>query len=347
MSEASASAMLVGTPEMLDERPGAVTTTLSRSEIEEALSVDPPADLVLEILRATDGGTETEKRTLRVEWDRTDLESVLAAPDTQAITFSFEPSEIGSALDEADVEGHGLREKAVVLSIAATAAVAGASAAYAQPDPGSGSRGGSAQVVSAHDEQTFAQRGIEAGTVASSHDEQTFAARGIQPGHVAAVHDEATFAERGIDQGYVASSHDEATFTQRGIEPGYVASSHDEATFAERGIQPGHVAAVHDEATFAERGIEPGHVAASHDEATFAARGIEPGHVAAVHEEATFTARGIDTGSPPVSSDTGSGFDLPTVDAPTAVGVAGALAGAGVLIAAAAFATRRREPGTV
>ena len=252
MSEASASAMLVGTPEMLDERPGAVTTTLSRSEIEEALSVDPPADLVLQILRARDGGAEAEKRTLRVEWDRADLESVLVSPETQAIRFSFAPSEIETALDGPDVEGHGLREKAVVLSIAATAAVAGTSAAYAQPDPGSGSRGDSAQVVVAHDEQTFAARGIEAGSVASSHDE---------------------------------------------------------ATFAERGIQPGPVAAVHD--------------------------------------EATFTARGIETGSPPVSSDTGSGFEFPTVDAPTAVGVAGALAGAGLLIAAAAFATRRREPGTV
>ena len=69
--------------------------------------------------------------------------------------------------------------------------------------------------------------------------------------------------------------------------------------------------------------------------------------MAAVHDEATFTARGIDTGSPPVSSGTGSGFEFPSVDAPTAVGVAGALAGAGLLIAAAALATRRREPGTV
>jgi hypothetical protein len=208
MSEASASAMLVGTPEMLDERLGAVATTLSRSEIEEALSVDPPADLVLEILRHTDGGTQAERRTLRVEWDRADLESVLASSETQAIRFTFAPSEIEAALEGPDVEPHGLREKAVVLSIAATAAVAGASAAYAQPDPGSGSS---------------------------------------------------------------ASSH----------------------------------------------------------------------------AEATFTARGIDTGSPPVSSDTGSGFDFPTVDAPTAAGVAGAVAGAGLLIAAAAFATLRREPRTV
>ena len=67
-----------------------------------------------------------------------------------------------------------------MLSIAATAAVAGTSAAYAQPDQGSGSRvGDSAQVAGAHDEQTFAQRGIEAGYVASSHDEATFAERGL------------------------------------------------------------------------------------------------------------------------------------------------------------------------
>ena len=111
MSEASASAMLVGTPEMLDERFGAVTTTLPRSEIENALAADPPADLVLEILRNVDGGTEAEKRTLRVEWARADLESVLASPDAQAITFSFVPSEIERALDEPEVEGHGLARR--------------------------------------------------------------------------------------------------------------------------------------------------------------------------------------------------------------------------------------------
>ncbi len=123
----------------------------------------------------------------------------------RAITFAFAPSEIERALDEPDVEGHSVREKAVVLSIAATAAVAGTSAAYAQPDQGSGSRvGDSAQVAGAHDEQTFAQRGIEAGYVASSHDEATFAERGIQPGHVAAVHDEATaFATRRREPGTV------------------------------------------------------------------------------------------------------------------------------------------------
>ncbi|HET6624221.1 MAG TPA: hypothetical protein VFG70_06785 [Gaiellaceae bacterium] len=56
------------------------------------------------------------------------LESVLVSPDTQAIRFSFAPSEIEDALDGPDVEGHGLREKAVVLSIAATAAVAASAA---------------------------------------------------------------------------------------------------------------------------------------------------------------------------------------------------------------------------
>lgn len=76
-----------------------------------------------------------------------------------------------------------------MLSIAATAAVVGTSAAYAQPDPGSGSPGGSAQVA-VHDEPSFAERGIEAGYVASSHDEATLAERGIQPGQVSPAHDE-------------------------------------------------------------------------------------------------------------------------------------------------------------
>ena len=111
------------------------------------------------------------------------------------------------------------------------------------------------------------------------------------------------------------------------------------------GIEPGQVAASHDELGLTARGIQPGHVAAVHDEAGLTARGIEPGHVAAIHDETSFTARGIDTGAPPVSGDTGSGLELPSVDSATTVGIVGGLAGAGLLIAAAAFATRRREPG--
>ena len=75
------------------------------------------------------------------------------------------------------------------------------------------------------------------------------------------------------------------------------------------------------------------------------ARGIEAQSLPAVHDEATLITRGIES-EPIVAGDTGSGFELPSVD-PATAGIAGGLAGAGQLIAAAAVATRRREPGHV
>ena len=119
------------------------------------------------------------------------------------------------------------------------------------------------------------------------------------------------------------ASHDEATLAARGIEPTVVAS-HDEATLASRGIEP-TVVASHDEATLAARGIGPA-VVASHDEATLAARGIAPAPVASAGD------------------DGGISIDVPTIDATTAA-VAGGLAGLGLLITAAGFATRRERGG--
>ncbi len=362
MSETSTTAMLVGTRDMLAAQADAVTATVPRVEVEGALASEPPAELTLEVWRPKEGG-QVEKHMVDVAWRREDLESVLADLDADAITFSFDRVALERAIDGAEVEGHGLREAAVVLSIAAAAAVSGASAASAEPGGAVVSQPSQVQ-VGGHDEATFAERGIESGTVAASHDEATYAARGIDPGTVAASHDEATYAARGIDPGTVAASHDEATYAARGIDPGTVAASHDEASYAARGIDPGTVAASHDEASYAARGIDPGTVAASHDEATYAARGIDPGTVAASHDEATYAARGIEPGYVPAShdeatlvtrgvtqepvavSDTGSGFDLPSVDPAVAAGIVGGLAGAALIIAAAGFATRRREPGT-
>ncbi len=342
MSETSTTAMLVGTRDMLAARADAVTATVPRDEVEGALTLDPPAELTLEVLRPKEGG-QFEKHVVDVAWRREDLESVLADLDADAITFSFDRGELERALDLPEVEGHGLREAAVVLSIAAAAAVAGAPAASAEPGGAVVSQPIQVQVVG-HDEATLTARGIDLGTVAAAHDEASAAARGIEPGYVAASHDEATIAARGIESGTVAASHDEASLAARGIEPGYVAASHDEATIAARGIESGTVAASHDEASLAARGIEPGTVAASHDEATLAARGVEPGYVTASHDEATLVARGV-VPEPVAVADTGSGFDLPSVDTGVAAGIAGGLAGAALLIAAAGFATRRREPG--
>ena len=288
MGETSTTAMLVGTRDMFADRSPAVTATLSRDEIEAALSMDPPADLILEVLRPSEAAGE--KHSVYVTWERTDLESVLRDPGGDAITFSFDPAELERALDAPDVEGHGLRETAVVLSIAAAAAVG---VSNASAEPGGAVYSPNQVTVSGHDEATLAARGIEPGTLAAVHDEATLTARGVEPATLAA-----------------ASGHDEATLTARGVEPGALAAA-----------------------------------SSGHDEATLPARGVEPATLAAVHDEATLTARGVEPASPQVVSDTGGGFELPSVDSGTVAGVAGGLAGAGLLIAAAAFATtRRRDP---
>jgi hypothetical protein len=211
MDETSTSAMLVGAPQS-----DGLTVTVPRDEIEAALTSDPPGELVLDILRKVEGTDEPQRRTVNVAWKRLDLESVIEDADTEAITFSFDPAELDRLLSEPDVESHGLREAAVVLSIAAAAAVAGASNAAAEPH---GAGYTPVQVaIGGHDEMTFAARGIESGTPAATHDEMTFAARGIESGTPAATHDEMTFAARGIESGTPAATHDEMTFAARGIE---------------------------------------------------------------------------------------------------------------------------------
>ena len=259
-----------------------ITATIPRAEFAAALTSEEPAELFLELTRPE----SDDKADVAVTWTRDELERLLAAATGPTVTLAFKRDELETALDESDVEMHGLREKALVLSVAAAAAVGGASSAAAMVHDGGGSVAG-----------------------------------GITPSYVA-VHDEATLAARGIEAPIVAS-HDEATLASRGIEPTVVAS-HDEATLASRGIEP-TVVASHDEASLASRGIRP-EVVGSHDEATLAARGIAPAPVASTGD------------------DGGISIDMPAVDATTAA-VAGGLAGLGLLITAAGFATRRQRGG--
>src|SRR5262245_62040947 len=280
MDETSATAMLVGTPPMFEARPDALTVTVPRGEIDSALTVEPPKDLVLDIVRRVEGTAEPERRSVNVEWARADLESVIEGSDADAITFSFDPAELDRLLSQAEVEGHGLREAAVILGIAAAAAATGATHASAA-DRGTGVAEPHAVVIS-HDEATLAQRGIDPGTVAATHDEATLAQRGIDPGTVAATHEEATLAQRGIDPGTVAATHDAAAFAQPGLAAGTVAAPHDEASFAQRGIDAGTVAATHDEATFAQRGIDAGTVAATPTATTFNWPSVDPAMAAGI-----------------------------------------------------------------
>jgi hypothetical protein len=284
MTVTSTTAMLVGNPEMLGAKEDAVTATVPRVEIEEALRSDAPLELILEVLRADEVTTEPERREVGIAWERSDLESLLGDTSGDSIAFSFDRAELERVLDDEDFEGHGLRERAMILTVAAAAASAVASSASAIPyaDPGSGAAVVQTAAPSAHDEATLADRGIGVES-ATAHDEATLADRGIEAQPAAATHDEATAAARGI-----------------GVAP-VIGIAHDEATLGTRGIDPQPVPATHDEATLVDRGIEPPGVAASD-----------------------------------------SGFELPSFDAGTTA-VVGGLAGAGLVIAAAGFAVRRRR----
>jgi hypothetical protein len=250
----------------------AITATIPRSEIEAALSSDLPAELYLDVRRPS-GETDAEERTVAVAWEKADLERLLADARADAITFSFAYDDLERAFDTPDVEAHGLRERALVLTVAAAAAAGGGAAtAAAATDQGIGAN--------------------------------------LTPAAVQVSHGEALTASQLV-----------------------VAPANDEASLAARGIQVG---AVHDEATLASRGIEA--PPAVHDEATLAARGIGAPQVAAIHDEATLASRGIEA---PAPVDGGSGFELPTIDAPTAAVSAGIAGGIALLITAAGFSARR------
>lgn len=293
-----------------------LTVTLPRFEVETALAEDEAPELVLDVLRATGEEANPERHTISVGWDPADIKKLLQETPGDAITFAFERDEL-ERLIESDTELHGMREKALVLSVAVIAAAGGASTAAAGYDELSPAQRGIATVAQ-HDELTNAQRGIETPT-ASQRDEMTAQQRGIEA-VTPAVQDEKTLADRGIAP-TVVNQPDEQTLAQRGISP-TVTPANDEATLAERGIEP-VVAAQRDELTLAQRGVTDD-VVATPDEATLAQRGIE-----------TPAVSGRDTSA--------AASDLPSLDPSTAaaLGIAG---GMGLLIVGAAFVARRRTP---
>jgi hypothetical protein len=154
MTVTSTTAMLVGNPEMLGAKEDAVTATVPRVEIEEALRSDAPLELILEVLRADEVTTEPERREVGIAWERSDLESLLGETSGDSIAFSFDRAELERVLDDEDFEGHGLRERAMILTVAAAAASAVASSASAIPyaDPGSGAAVVQTAAPSSHDE---------------------------------------------------------------------------------------------------------------------------------------------------------------------------------------------------
>ena len=371
-----ATAMLVGSPKDVGERPDAATVTMAREEIEEALASDEPLELILSVKPG-----DSDPRDVRVAWQRSDLETVLAGIDSGAVTFSFDRAELYRALENPDFEGHGIREM-VLLTVAAASASAALAASTASGQPladGPGEGVAAAAVAPGHGEATTARdlgaAGVvvpghdeakTAGALAASaiHDEATPAARGV--GQTIPGADEATLAEQGVDVAIATAMgnqdattardlatpaiHDEATPAARGV--GQTIPGADEATLAEQGVDVAIATAmgnqdattardlatpaIHDEATPAARGI--GQTIPGADEATLAERGVDVAIATAIGNQDATTARDLAT---PATADSGTSFDLPSVDTGTAAAI-GALAGAGLLIVGAAFAARRR-----
>ena len=114
----------------------ALTATLPRTDIESALQDDAGADLFLEVARIENG--ERNDRTVKVEWTREDLQKLLAEASGDQITLTFDHDELQRMLGD-DVEAHGLRERAAVLTVALVGAAgfAGASHAMVAMDGGS------------------------------------------------------------------------------------------------------------------------------------------------------------------------------------------------------------------
>jgi hypothetical protein len=301
----STTAVLVG-PGDVGGRPQAAAVSVAREELEEALASEEAPELILEVqLR------ETERRELHVAWQRNDLETVLAGAGPGGITFWFDPSEIYRALERPDFEGHGFRE-AILLTVAAASASAAVAVTTAQGAIAEGTGVGptAAAVAPGH---------AEAGTAAAL-------------ASAAATKDEAGSTARGI--GVTIPGADEAGLAARGIETPAAAVGHDEALTTSALSNP---AAVNDELGSTARGI--GGTIPGADEATLAARGVEAQPTPAAHDEATLVERGVQPA--PVTVDSGTGLDLPSVDAGTAA-LVGGLAGAGLLIVGGTFATRRR-----
>jgi len=109
-----------------------VTATLLRADIEAARSGAGPAELVLDVRRGQ--GPDVEAHSIAVEWSPADLERLLDEGDAEEVTIAFDRDEMAAAMDaEADVEAHGLREKAIVLTVVAVTGMSTAGVAQARP----------------------------------------------------------------------------------------------------------------------------------------------------------------------------------------------------------------------
>ena len=373
-----ATAMLVGTPGDAGERPDAATVTLAREEIEQALASDAPLDLILSVQPA--GGEPQDVRVgwkrsdlesvlagvdagpITFSFDRAELHRALEHPDFEGhgireLVLLVAAASSSAALAASTASGQIMEATGGGGTSVAAAVQPGDAGTIpylsqgtgvdqslfqgeptAQPgDPGTIpylSQGTGVDQSQFQGEPTA--QPADPGTIpylsqGTGVDQSQFQGGASPSGDTVApaIHDEASAVERGIGVGVPGS--DEAGATARGLDPA-IATAMEAATARDLAEAAGPAV---DEAGAATRGI--GVSVPGADEAGLDARGV---HVAAVHDEGTLVTRGIETPAAPV--DSGTGFEMPSIDSGAAAAI-GAAAGAGLLILGAAFATRRRE----
>jgi hypothetical protein len=116
-----------------------VSTTIARNEVQRDRDSGGEMERVLDVSRVADDA-EVEAHTVAVALDPTDLEDLLRADEGEEIGLQFDAEELEAALADAEVEAHGLRQKAAVLAGAAVGVGAFAGHAAAQPTSDVGGR---------------------------------------------------------------------------------------------------------------------------------------------------------------------------------------------------------------
>ena len=118
-----------------------IGTVVTRDEIAAAAAgTEFPATLLLDIdkVEPAVGGEVAARATVAVDWDQETLEQ-LASIDDEEIALWFDERELALAFD--DVEAHGLRERAAVITVAVAAAGLSASPALARSTADTGGGG--------------------------------------------------------------------------------------------------------------------------------------------------------------------------------------------------------------
>src|SRR5689334_21028915 len=106
----------LGTAVLTNDIPAAraVTTIVSREAIADALRETSP-ELYLDLTQGD------ERSTIGIGWSHEELEQLLDRANGDDIMFSFDRDELQLAFD--DVEAHGLRDKALVFTVAVAGAL--------------------------------------------------------------------------------------------------------------------------------------------------------------------------------------------------------------------------------